>query len=319
MPLPVPGLGRLPSMEDMAAFLADRMANVRNQAAKTSQNFKETQSVMLREEALQKLMETGMNAGGLGAIKMYHGGPHKFRQFSDAAINSGEGSQMEGWGHYTSDTERVGASYGNMIGYPAVLGPRGETLAHSDWKGGAKKQAYNLLTSAQGNVGDMQAAYDMAKETARTMPMPPDAPRNEVLGYLKEWEAQNAQVGHAGRLYHVDARWPSRVHETIDPLSPEHYLDRVHKVVDQPKVMDALEGSGLLMPGEYDSGRQYYDNLSQELGGEKQASQALFQEAGVPGIKYPDQDFARADNPTNFVNFSDMLLNILRRKKMGWE
>ena len=52
------------------------------------------------------------------SIRKYHGSPHKFDSFSTKAIDSGEGSQMQGWGLYFSDKKDIAEWYANRLATP---------------------------------------------------------------------------------------------------------------------------------------------------------------------------------------------------------
>ena len=50
------------------------------------------------------------------SMTKYHGSPHNFKSFSTKSIDSGEGSQMEGWGLYFSDKKDIAQWYANRLG-----------------------------------------------------------------------------------------------------------------------------------------------------------------------------------------------------------
>lgn len=47
----------------------------------------------------------------------YHGSPYNFDRFSNKAINTGEGTQDEGWGHYIAEEPLVGDTYRSAVSY----------------------------------------------------------------------------------------------------------------------------------------------------------------------------------------------------------
>jgi len=52
----------------------------------------------------------------LDSVTKYHGSPHNFKSFSLKAIDSGEGSQVQGWGLYFSDKKDIAEWYANKLG-----------------------------------------------------------------------------------------------------------------------------------------------------------------------------------------------------------
>ena len=58
----------------------------------------------------------GFDTGGIGGVlKGFHGSPHAFDRFDNAAIGTGEGAQAYGYGHYLADSEGVARSYRDDI------------------------------------------------------------------------------------------------------------------------------------------------------------------------------------------------------------
>ena len=49
--------------------------------------------------------------GMVSEIKAFHGSPHKFKNFSNEAIGTGEGAQAFGYGHYVSEAPEVAKQY----------------------------------------------------------------------------------------------------------------------------------------------------------------------------------------------------------------
>jgi hypothetical protein len=52
-------------------------------------------------------LAAALNAPAIGAIKAWHGSPHKFTRFSDEAIGTGEGAQAFGMGHYSGENAKA--------------------------------------------------------------------------------------------------------------------------------------------------------------------------------------------------------------------
>ena len=58
----------------------------------------------------------GFDTGGIGGVlKGFHGSPHAFDRFDNAAIGTGEGAQAYGYGHYLADSEGVARSYRDRV------------------------------------------------------------------------------------------------------------------------------------------------------------------------------------------------------------
>ena len=68
------------------------------------------------EMAMDYLQTTNPVAGMVGAIKAYHGSPHKFDKFDMSKLGSGEGAQAYGHGLYFADNVDVAKSYADVLG-----------------------------------------------------------------------------------------------------------------------------------------------------------------------------------------------------------
>jgi len=79
----------------------------------------------------------------------FHGSPHKFTEFADKAIGSGEGAQLFGHGHYITDSPGVAKWYADTLGKQTV-----------DWVGGDLQKIAiddpNTFTAVSGVLQEMK-------------------------------------------------------------------------------------------------------------------------------------------------------------------
>jgi hypothetical protein len=111
-----------------------------------SQNVPPTAAFRNPQQMQDWSMSAALNAPGIGAIKAWHGSPHKFTQFDDSSIGSGEGAQAFGMGHYSGeDVAALDSHYRKRLSdrsitpdkgfmYELNLKPDTEDLLHFDKK-----------------------------------------------------------------------------------------------------------------------------------------------------------------------------------------
>jgi hypothetical protein len=245
---------------------------------------------------------------GIGAIKAFHGSPHKFDKFDMSKIGSGEGAQAYGHGLYFADNPKVAMDYKNKLsGY-----------------GSAK-------TVLGKNNGDIDAAINDAANkvshyTKMVMDGGPNAQRASSFlsiteKQLKDLQSIKAGVPEdAGHLYEVSLRHPDPVKEASTPLSPSdflHYGEPVPEALRQSVSKSMLDkfGSGASMG----TGEQLYRQIVDEFKFAKHpdpnnAAIKWMSEQGIPGIRYLDGGSRDAGQGTfNYVVFDDRIPKIVNR------
>jgi hypothetical protein len=282
-----------------------------------------------------------------GAIKAYHGSPHKFDKFDISKIGTGEGAQAYGHGLYTAEAKDVGKEYQKKLSGDQVLF-KGSPLPESTddalnpkafmarWALGNKMSGDALIKHWTDLVNESKAA---AKEKAPDWQQKISAKqleqRKQLLREAKKYKPEDYSVMPQGYLYELNLRWPDAAREAADPLSPHHFLDWDKPYAEQPQsVKDALmalwKESGGKVPSEnFAPYTAHSGSIGQNMVGalgmsmappmannaaiQKAASEVLL-EKGIPGIRYKDAASRSTEGGTsNYVLFSDELADILKR------
>jgi len=257
-----------------------------------------------------------------GAIKAYHGSPHKFDKFDISKIGTGEGAQAYGHGLYTAEARKVGEEYArNLVNRDAAN--QGRLNAHAN----AQRLA-NLAKDPERAADDIRYVLEVNPNHEQKKLL------TDTLKFLKsgEWEKPLKDEGY---LYELNLRWPDAAREAADPLGPHHFLDWDKPYAEQPQsVKDALmalwKESGGKVPSEnFAPYTAHSGSIGQNMVGalgmsmappmannaaiQKAASEALL-EKGIPGIRYKDAASRGTEGGTsNYVLFSDELADILKR------
>jgi hypothetical protein len=280
-----------------------------------------------------------------GAIKAYHGSPHKFDKFDISKIGSGEGAQAFGHGLYFAESPKVADEYAEKLGAAPVNIAIATKLHGKNPKTILEQMYPNRDESWYKNVIKMAESGEPLKESRH--------------------------------LYETNLRWPDAAREAADPLSPHHFLDWDKPLSEQsPKVLSALENAGYKLGASEREIEKYADdmlksdamNWADETGGDwvdfsnnadwdgyvdaareqlggvnpKTTGERFYQdlvkdfgynprlfekpteysesvaghlhELGIPGIRYLDGGSRSAGEGThNYVLFSDELAEILKR------
>lgn len=233
----------------------------------------------------------------------WHGSPHDHDGFTTAKIGTGEGAQAYGWGLYFASSKGVAEWYRENLTRNAFKVTEKqfiEAIAErfpSDNKIGKAARTSANLYSLGFKIGVRGNA---------------DAIR---LGVLKSIADEAISLGVAiddiynpGKLYQVE-------------LAPkEHqYLDWDKPFEDQSDyVTNQLDALGYDWGNPNDSGGDFYKRLSQELGGYKEASDFLYDAAGIRGIRYLDGTSRGAgEGSHNYVIFSDDDVSITAKYSKG--
>lgn len=271
--------------------------------------------------------------GLLGAIKAYHGSPHKFDKFDMSKIGTGEGAQAYGHGLYFAESPEVAKTYASPLRESMSWTIDGERVHGMTTRSDATYK--NLAANALDRFGgDKKKALKWLDE---------DLGGGQASEYLRKAKSIKPAETH---LYETSLRWPD-AREATDPLGPQHFLDWDKPLTAQPEpVRNALEKIGERPPlqelideakaqmmealqrndskafgaAQRDwtllayprTGKQMYQGFPSD----SRASQVL-RDAGIPGIRYLDGGSRAAGQGTaNYVLFDDALIEILKRNGM---
>jgi hypothetical protein len=239
-------------------------------------------------------------------IQAYHGSPHDFEKFLLEKIGTGEGAQAYGHGLYFAENPGVASEYQRRLAAnnPDRVSPDAESFKPYQDRWNQLKQtvtdAYEAQTKAF-RAGDTAKAQELQKVYA-------DA-QNEMDAMHANMVDDTIQRNPhllKGRMYEVSIKAdPDQFLDWDKPLSqqPDSVKTKLQPLIDdllsrplQPQILDKLK-----------SGTATGHNLYMWLGGERAlddakvswpapmkhpgvaSSEALRNEAGIPGIKYLDQ------------------------------
>jgi hypothetical protein len=241
---------------------------------------------------------------GMGAIKAFHGSPHKFDAFDMSKVGTGEGAQVRGHGLYFAESPETAEFYRRMNDY-------GQGWTPVDNKQGRKAIA------ALAKQGNEPAGYlhQFAKEYPdEDINVLADEYYGSEFGYtdLENQQATEDMLIKAGlrkpvdtgSLYEASLEWPDPAREASDPLGPQHFLDWDKPINEHPEgVLKALEEAGI-------------NSMSGANAGPMAREQEMYlAKHGIPGIRYLDQGSRGAGDGTyNYVVFDDKIPKIVSRK-----
>jgi hypothetical protein len=251
----------------------------------------ENPPVNLALQAMNRADPAGlMSMGNPLAMTAYHGSPHVFDKFSMSKIGTGEGAQAYGHGLYFTSEPKVAEGYRK-----------------------------NLLRRGAGLGGDLDSLQMLLSDQQR---------------YLREF--------HAGNMDYLDApKTQARIEELTRKIEeaktrtgsfhsvdiPDDVMDFEKPLSEQPEaIRNAIKERGLAeqamrrdwggaaapeLIDEYlafRKGGEFYDSLSEVVGGSPKASSAL-REAGIPGHSYKGE----SSGVRNFVMYDDAPIKPLGR------
>lgn len=245
--------------------------------------------------------------GLLGAIKAYHGSPHKFDAFDISKIGTGEGNQTFGHGLYFAENPDTAMHYQRNLATQKATRDAfpGDIMA---------------AQLVQGGVSDEKALA--ALQRAQPMLSRPDA-----QSYLDAGKQMLEQ--QKGNLYETSLRWPDPAQEAANPLGPQHFIDWDKPLSKQsPHVQDAIKRAPFdagPFEGFDPRGAEIPDMAAAYVAGPwtpsvrgaastQQAASNLLRDLGIPGIKYLDGvSRGTGQGTSNYVVFDDALAQIMRR------
>jgi hypothetical protein len=250
--------------------------------------------------------------GMMPSLNVFHGSPYKFDKFDSSKIGTGEGNQTYGYGLYLAEAKPVAEDY--AFGFiNKKMASQLKSLSESDDvvdKAAAARLFYN---------DDSDALTRFIKNKN------PNLGRAEVDKVLnassKKFKSIKEKYGY---VYDVDLP-DEQIAKMIDwdkPMS-EAEMIRIYDLMQQSPLSNFAKAfqdnyySRMERRAPLTDGQDLFMELSKELGGQKQVSDAL-RDIGIPGIRYLDQGSRGAGKGTsNFVVFPGMedTLRIMRRNE----
>ena len=243
-----------------------------------------------------------------GGIKAFHGSPHSFERFDPSKIGTGEGAQAYGHGLYFAENEGVARSYRDQLRGDPTIG--GQPV---DWANPAEHAAAVVA----GYNGDRNAAVrDLAGQVASLRNQKgwneTSDPTAAALRYLQAGHELPPVTQPPGHMYEVDINAdPDRFLHWDKPLSEQH-----------PDVQAAFSPGGpLAFVGDYlaknpnmPTTGMHIEDILKMSGHSSRGAAAALSDAGIPGIRYLDQNSRTAGEGThNVVVFDADTINLLRK------
>jgi hypothetical protein len=287
-----------------------------------SQNIPPTAAFHDSSQLAEWSQAAALNAPSIGVIKAWHGSPHKFTQFDDSAIGSGEGAQAFGMGHYSGeDVHALDSHYRKRL--------TENTSKINDWY---KDPVSSPL------INDLQTYH----ENRLTKVNAPDYP-------FMQHQVKNSVDDDIGKLYNImnqnkgasfkDLKMPSYLEPVHDSLKkyidrsdtgnkgfmyelnlkpdPEDLLHFDKEMKDHPKAVreklnkayaSQFNGGGI---PHYVTGEQVYKEFQRDLGDN---TSYLLKRYGIPGHSFPGQG---GKGQPNYVMYDPKNIEIKRRIKGG--
>lgn len=236
----------------------------------------------------QEMAQQMAEAYAPGGITVWHGSPHKFARFDTSKMGTGEGSQVQGKGIYTSDAPETARQYAAIAYKPGLS--QGTAFGSDQ----ARLDAVIKLNANNFTDGDVSKLVDVIKRKPGAF-RDPEAMLERIATYTN-----NNPTGH---MYKVDL--PDK--HVLKMLDYDDEIKNQHKTI-----RDFAKKHGIAMDS------TGFD-LLQTVGRDKAGSEALAA-AGIPGIKYNDNMRIVEGKPSkNYVVFDPEHLTILERTNQSPE
>ena len=248
----------------------------------------------------------------------YHGThARNIERFSTGKIGTGEGAQVYGWGMYFAGNKSVAEFYRKGVSGQKFVGEVNGRLSElasvmaADQAGEYGKYKSDAGRLARAEYDRLLVERQAKKDDAGGQTYQVEVPDNDLLldhdakiaNQSPAVQAALAALGFTTKKYEVgykDADGNYHV-ETFKALDQARRYITSNNLAAKPKEVDNNE-----------TGANVYSRLSARLGGDEAASRALG-EAGIPGLRYLDQDSRgknAADQSHNYVIFNDANVDI---------
>jgi hypothetical protein len=262
----------------------------------------------------------GVDTGGIGMIKAFHGSPHKFDQFSDHAIGTGEGAQAYGYGHYVAENEGVARGYRDALTRDSGAVTYQTPYRDARLDNSSKTYERFLADRFRANGGDVDATAAHLERDLEANPGDPTITKALELARAPG-SALTLKDTNPGHMYEVNvAADPEKFLHWDKPLSEQHpdVRDAAHAALMKSGIDRTMANyivnnkTGRDLHSTLARGEYRPDLMAPEAGAPG-AAQAL-KEAGIPGIRYLDAGSRGAgEGSHNVVVFDPKNMEIIRR------
>jgi hypothetical protein len=219
----------------------------------------------------------------------WHGSPYTFDKFTTAKIGTGEGHQSYGWGMYFAGLEEVAKHYRDAIKDKSSIAKINSRLSEI---------ARELEPLRAGEYGKFKSprGYELKAEYDRLM---------------------DEKLSSKGRVYKVELA-PAEDEYLLLDTPMDDQSDKVKKAFvaafresdtapgpdGQPADPDSMSDDEIL--GEYETGREAYNGISDNLRSDDRSASLLLLKHGIKGSKFLDRGSRSAgEGSYNYVIFSD--------------
>lgn len=254
--------------------------------------------------------------------RVYHGSGTLFDEFDHSFIGTGEGHQAFGWGTYVTEVRSIGESYARKLSKPVFL-YKGERVDTESFSSPYRVMA-DLYHATNGKLTEMRAMAKKYASSSREFGSEAADLWDDVLSILNETRRGDIKISKGKVLYTVEI--PNDIdgnYIEYDASVGEDIVEKVGAEMESKygfKFSHKMEGNGAMVyekDGEKvvlnpkASGADLYEELSDALGGAKEASSFL-SEVGFTGISYQAEHLSggRADGAKNYVIFNEKDLQI---------
>ena len=219
----------------------------------------------------------GLPDGDIVFQPAYHGTPHRFDKFSLENVGGGEGHQAHGWGLYFTASKKVGEEYRLALSQDRVAYD-GKVYAPGSLENLVLRRFEDITTDFE--VESFEEAKEILLDSIADGIFSENPEENKyMLEFAKGLDTTKIKMAE-GQLYEVDI-------PDSNVLLDEQELIAKQTDFVQEAVSDLLMDNGIQIPydGANMTGRRFYKELSDHLGGDKEASQ-LLDKYGIKGITY---------------------------------
>lgn len=261
---------------------------------------------------------------------VYHGSGASFDRFDHSFMGTGEGAQAYGWGTYVTEVNGIAKSYAEKAADPAKKDYLYEDIAKLK---DIIRYEPDLYIDNMSTLSDLKKQIKELEEIQRNDPdFDFEIPR--LKEYEKEWERLEDLISKVSTrvLYTVEIpddtgenylNWDKpvtkeqikRIQDYLSENYRKYKLNEFNASIAPSTAVNAEEIDKWTMRGE-----NIYKTLENLLGGDREASEALWQ-CGFTGISYPSQNTTggRSDGARNYVIFNENDLQITdhTRFRMG--
>ena len=249
-----------------------------------------------------------------GGLKLYHGSPHDFDEFSLSKIGTGEGAQAYGHGLYFAEAEDTARAYRDDLSRPKNM------WTQQAANGGLEVQ-YKTRDGRIGTAGVFDPAKGDVFDQAMSAPFGRmyEVEVNANPDDFLDWDRPLSEQPEIARKLGLRIR------------SEREINDEAYGLFDKYGTFDAMPADArsrleylndeVNLPGTTQTGREIYEygvgqqeNVHDLLSGPDPYRADKLRELGIPGIRYLDAGSRGAgDGSRNYVVFDDKLISIVRK------